>query len=118
MQVRQGGMTLLEVVLAMAVLALGMFASAALQVRGQQASDDARRQGTALQLTQGLLEQVRAAGSLTLADQAAWQAQVALRMGRVAQGHLGLSAGVLTVELRWPGVEREQILRLQGRVQP
>ncbi|MDH0304681.1 MULTISPECIES: type IV pilus modification protein PilV [unclassified Pseudomonas] len=119
MRTREGGMTLLEVLLAMTVLALGLFASAALQLRGLQATDGARRTGQALQLAQGMLERTRAAGSLEAGVQAAWQAQVARQLGESAQGRLSLSAGMLTLELDWPGADQQrQSLSLQGRVSP
>jgi type IV pilus modification protein PilV len=57
-------MTLLEVLVAMTVLALGVFMAAALQVRGLQASDNTWREGQALQLLQGMLERVRARGAV------------------------------------------------------
>jgi type IV pilus assembly protein PilV len=43
----QQGMTLLEVLLAMLVVVLGMFAAAALQMKALQATDSARREGEA-----------------------------------------------------------------------
>ncbi|NQD58734.1 type IV pilus modification protein PilV [Pseudomonas sp. CM25] len=47
MHVRQRGMTLLEVLLAVVVLAVGLFAAAALQLQALQATDTARRDGQA-----------------------------------------------------------------------
>ncbi|GLO45264.1 MULTISPECIES: type IV pilus modification PilV family protein [Pseudomonas] len=47
MHARQWGMTLLEVLLAMLVVAVGMFAAAGLQVQALQATDSARREGQA-----------------------------------------------------------------------
>ncbi|RCL26816.1 pilus assembly protein PilV [Pseudomonas sp. AFG_SD02_1510_Pfu_092] len=47
MHARQRGMTLLEVLLAVAVVAVGMFAAAALQLQALQATQDARRNGQA-----------------------------------------------------------------------
>jgi len=43
----QRGMTLLEVLLAVLVVAVGMFASTALQLQALQATDSARRDGQA-----------------------------------------------------------------------
>ncbi|AYG43369.1 prepilin-type N-terminal cleavage/methylation domain-containing protein [Pseudomonas sp. Leaf58] len=47
MHARQRGMTLLEVLLAMLVVAVGMFAAAGLQLQALQAADSARRAGQA-----------------------------------------------------------------------
>jgi len=47
MYARQRGMTLLEVLLAIVVVGVGMFAAAGLQLQALQASDSARRDGQA-----------------------------------------------------------------------
>ncbi|WGV18572.1 MULTISPECIES: prepilin-type N-terminal cleavage/methylation domain-containing protein [unclassified Pseudomonas] len=47
MYARQRGMTLLEVLLAILVVGVGMFAAAGLQLQALQASDSARRDGQA-----------------------------------------------------------------------
>lgn len=47
MHARQRGMTLLEVLLAVVVVAAGMFATAAIQLQALQAADGARRDGQA-----------------------------------------------------------------------
>ncbi|WP_054900613.1 prepilin-type N-terminal cleavage/methylation domain-containing protein [Pseudomonas sp. NBRC 111131] len=47
MHTEQRGMTLLEVLLALTVVSLGMFAAAALQLQALQATDSARREGQA-----------------------------------------------------------------------
>ncbi|MFJ4068543.1 prepilin-type N-terminal cleavage/methylation domain-containing protein [Pseudomonas sp. NPDC089996] len=47
MHKKQRGMTLLEVLLAVVVVAVGSFASAALQLKALRATDEARRDGQA-----------------------------------------------------------------------
>ncbi|PYB69555.1 pilus assembly protein PilV [Pseudomonas sp. LB-090624] len=47
MHARQGGMTLLEVLLAVVVVAAGLFATAAMQLQALQAADSARRDAQA-----------------------------------------------------------------------
>ncbi|MBO9551765.1 prepilin-type N-terminal cleavage/methylation domain-containing protein [Pseudomonas sp.] len=47
MHKKQRGMTLLEVLLAVVVVAVGILASAALQLKALQATDSARREGQA-----------------------------------------------------------------------
>lgn len=48
MHARQRGMTLMEVLLAVVVVAVGMFATAAIQLQALQAADSARRDGQAV----------------------------------------------------------------------
>ena len=45
MHTKHRGMTLLEVLLAVVVVAVGMFAAAAIQLQALQAADSARRDG-------------------------------------------------------------------------
>ncbi|MGJ7551548.1 prepilin-type N-terminal cleavage/methylation domain-containing protein [Pseudomonas alloputida] len=47
MHKKQRGMTLLEVLLAVVVVAVGIFASAAMQLKALQVTDNARRDGQA-----------------------------------------------------------------------
>lgn len=83
MQARERGMTLLEVLLAMTVLALGVFAAAALHLRSVQASGSALREMHALQLARSQLEQARAAGTLEVGDGAAQRRSPLTLPGRV-----------------------------------
>lgn len=115
---KEGGMTLLEVLVAMTLLALGVFMAASLQLRGVQASDSARREGQALLLLQSMLERVRAAGTLSAADQAAWRAQVPIVLGAAAEGSVHYSAGLLKVQVQWPAGAEQQVFSLQGKVLP
>ncbi|CAI8742956.1 MULTISPECIES: prepilin-type N-terminal cleavage/methylation domain-containing protein [Pseudomonas] len=56
---RQQGMSLLEVLLAMLVLGVGVFAAAAAQVRALQATDSALQSTQAAYLQHGELEEAR-----------------------------------------------------------
>ncbi|MDF9618545.1 type IV pilus modification protein PilV [Pseudomonas entomophila] len=120
MQVGEAGMTLLEVLLAMAVLALGVFASAALQLRSLQVSDSAHLDGQAVRLAQNMLERARAVGSLTAGEEAAWRSQVVVVLGPSAEGRVSRAAGELSLELEWsaPGDAQRPSLSLQGKVSP
>ncbi|MFK8332108.1 prepilin-type N-terminal cleavage/methylation domain-containing protein [Pseudomonas sp. BJa5] len=60
---RQQGMTLIEVLLAMALLGVGLFAAAGLQLRALQATDSALRATQAAYLNHGVFEQARAVGA-------------------------------------------------------
>jgi type IV pilus assembly protein PilV len=66
MHARQRGLTLLEVMLAVVVVALGLFAAAALQVQASQATDAARREVQGALAEHALDERTRAAGTLTV----------------------------------------------------
>lgn len=114
---REGGMTLLEVLVAMTVLALGVFMAAAIQVRGLHASDSAWREGQALQLLQGMLERARAR-ELSAVDTTAWRAQVVTVLGGQAEAQASLAADWLMLGVSWPMGGQRQVLELQGRVQP
>lgn len=59
MYARQRGMTLLEVLLAIVVVGVGMFAAAGLQLQALQASDSARRDGQAAIATHSERERSR-----------------------------------------------------------
>lgn len=68
MHARQSGMTLLEVLLAIVVVALGMFAAAALQLQALQATDGARRDVQDVLATHTAHERARAVGELTVRE--------------------------------------------------
>lgn len=59
MHARQRGMTLMEVLLAVVVVAVGMFATAAIQLQALQAADSARRDGQAAMAAHSELERRR-----------------------------------------------------------
>ncbi|BAN56494.1 MULTISPECIES: prepilin-type N-terminal cleavage/methylation domain-containing protein [Pseudomonas] len=59
MHARQRGMTLMEVLLAVVVVAVGMFATASIQLQALQAADSARRDGQAAMAAHSELERRR-----------------------------------------------------------
>ena len=61
---QQQGMTLIEVLVAMAVLGLGLFAAAGLQVRALQVTESALSSTQAAYLAHGVLAQARAGKTL------------------------------------------------------
>lgn len=110
----QQGITLLEVMLGMLVLALGLFAAAALQVKALQAAASALQHSQATYLAQSLLEQARAGGSVE--DSGQWQAQVRLALGAQAEGWVRSSGSSLKVIVDWPDARDpdHQGVSLQG----
>jgi len=118
MQSKVRGLALLEVLMAMAVLALGLTTCASLLARGAQAFDSAGRESLALQGAQSLLERVRAQGRLTVADELGWRSQLVERLGVSAQGRVNRSAQMLQVQVLWPAQGGEQVLTLHGGVLP
>ena len=59
MHARQRGMTLMEVLLAVVVVAVGMFSTASIQLQALQAADSARRDGQAVMATHSERERGR-----------------------------------------------------------
>lgn len=118
MKVNGRGVALLELLVAMAVLAVGLVSAASVQLRGTQAFERAWREGQALLLAQGMLERVRAAGQLSRADESQWRAQLQATLGAAAQARLTPLGQVLQVELHWPGAGQAQGLALHGKVLP
>ncbi|MFK0090495.1 prepilin-type N-terminal cleavage/methylation domain-containing protein [Pseudomonas sp. NPDC090755] len=118
---RQQGMTLIEVLLAMALLGVGLFAAAGLQLRALQATDSALRGTQAAYLAQGVFEQARAVEVLREEDRVWFQAQVGGVLGAGAQGQVALTTGELRVLIDWDdsraGWQRRS-LSLAGRLAP
>lgn len=118
MRINERGMTLLEVLLALLVLALGLFAAAALQLRALQASEASRQDTQAVQLAQELLERVRAAGALDASALSAWQTRLVTGLGASAHGRARREGHQWRVEIRWqaPGDDAWRIVELPGEV--
>ncbi|MGE7994100.1 type IV pilus modification protein PilV [Pseudomonas sp. NPDC089554] len=120
MEARERGMTLLEVLLSMVVLALGVLASAALQLQALQASEAARRDSQVVQAAQATLERMRAEGRVDEQALGEWRRRLTTLLGRSAEGQVTSQAGALVLEARWQ--ERHdtawQVIVLQGRVTP
>ncbi|HDS1734826.1 type IV pilus modification protein PilV [Pseudomonas sp. BP8] len=110
-------MTLLEVLLGVLVLALGVLAGAALQIRALQATDSARRDTQASHLAQALVERVRAAGGLQSADLLQWQREVQASLGAQARGRARHTGALLVVDVDWPDPrdQHHQGISLQAR---
>lgn len=72
----QRGLTLIEVMVAQALLALGLLAAAGLQLRSVQGTDSARMVSQAAFIAHGMLERARSAQGVDGRDQAELQRQV------------------------------------------
>lgn len=120
MELRERGISLLEVVLALLVLSLGVFASAALQVRAWTSADGARRDAQAVQLAQDLLEQVRASGQLEGAAVHRWQLRIQALLGRSGTGRAVVAGRSVQLQICWiDGRDsRPQRFELHGRLDP
>lgn len=120
MKTREGGMTLLEVLLAMAVLAMGVLANGAVQLSALQATEGARRDTQVVHAAQALLERMRAAGRVDERAVEDWQRRLTTLLGASAQGQVGRQGDSLVLKARWQ--ERRdsqwQVITLQGRVAP
>lgn len=120
MRTRQRGMTLLEVLLSVLVLAIGLFGAAGLQLRALQATEHARRDSQAVWLAHSALEQAREAGSWSAQQRGAWQRQLRDVLGEGARGEVTQSSGRLqvTVFASQARATDASLIRLQGRVMP
>ncbi len=88
MKLREQGMTLLEVMVAVLVLGVGLFTSASLQMRALHAAEGARRDAQVVQLGQSLIEQTRSAGQLQPAALHDWRACLEALLGSSGRGNL------------------------------
>lgn len=98
---QQQGMTLIEVLVAMALLGVGLFAVAGLQLRALQATDSALHGVQAAYLAHGMFEQVRAVGSLRNEDLMRFRGDVQAVIGPAAQASVLPGAGGTVVDIRW-----------------
>ncbi len=117
----QGGMTLIEVLVALVIVGLGLFSAATLQLRALQATDSARMSSQGALVAQGLLEQVRASGEVSGAARLALRRRAAAFAGASAQGHVVQANADTVVTLTWDdrragGASR--VLQIAGRVLP
>ena len=98
---RQQGMTLIEVMVAIVVLGLGVFASAGLQLRALQATDSALRGTQAAYLAQGVLEQARAIGGLRNQDLVQLSSDVHTLIGPLATAEVAQGVAGVVVQINW-----------------
>lgn len=91
---QQQGLTLVEVMVAQVVLALGLLGVAGLQLRSVQGVDSARMASQAAFIAHGMLERVRSARGVDGRDQAELQRQVEAFAGAEGRGTFG-GSGVL-----------------------
>lgn len=120
MKPRERGMTLLEVLLSMVVLAAGVLAGGAMQVRALQAVETARRDTQVVQAAQATLERMRAQGRVDEQAIGEWQRRLGALLGRSAQGRVTAQGTGLVLEARWQARDAGawQVVALQGRVEP
>lgn len=85
---RQQGLTLVEVMVAQVLLALGLLGAAGLQLRAVQATDGARMLGQAAFIAHGMLERVRSAQGVDGRDQLEFRQQVEAFAGASGSGAL------------------------------
>lgn len=83
---RQRGMTLVEVMVAQIVVALGLLGAAGLQLRSMQGTDSARMLGQAAFVAHGMQERARSTQGIGGRDQAEFQRQVEAFAGPTGRG--------------------------------
>lgn len=117
----QGGMTLIEVMVALVVVGLGLFGAAMLQLRALQATDSARMSSQGAFVAQGVLEQVRARGEVSDLARAALHHEVEAFAGASSHGQVAQAGAETLVTLTWDdrragGAPR--VLQIAGWVLP
>lgn len=85
---RQQGVTLVEVMVAQAVLALGLLGAAGLQLRSVQGTDSARLASQAVFVAHGMLERARSVRGVDSGDQLDFRRQVEAFAGASGRGEL------------------------------
>lgn len=85
---RQQGLTLIEVMVAQVMLALGLLGAAGLQLRSVQGVDSARMVSQGAFIAHGMLERTRSARGFDGSDQAGFQRQVEAFAGASGRGVL------------------------------
>lgn len=98
----QQGMALVEVMVALVLVALGLFSAAQLQARALLATDSALRGSQALHVAQDLLERVRASGQLGGEELTALRRNTALFAGAAASADARRAGAQVLLSLRWP----------------
>ena len=83
---RQQGVTLIEVMVAQVVLALGLLGAAGLQLRSVQGTDSARMVSQAAFIAHGMRERTRSVRGVDGRDQDEFQRQLAAFAGASARG--------------------------------
>lgn len=83
---KQRGLTLIEVMVAQVVLALGLLGAAGLQLRSVQGTDSARMVSQGAVIAHGMLERARSARGVDGRDQAELQRQVEAFAGASGRG--------------------------------
>lgn len=133
----QDGMSLIEVLVALSILALGLLGAAALQIRALQHTDSARMSTQASFIAYDMLDRIRAnasadytlatpsgggAGTVRDQDLADFAGNVASFGGPSAQGRISVSGQVYTVRITWDDsraagqVESQRSLEVSSRV--
>ncbi len=136
------GFTLLEVLIAVLILAIGMLGVAAMQATSLKNSQGSLERSQATVLSYGILDAMRAnltvaragtynmgvtctapaaAGSLVSSDQNAWITSLQSNIGASACGGIACAAGVCEVTVRWndqraTGGSTAQELRVRSRL--
>ena len=97
----QQGLTLVEVLVALVVVSLGLFAAAKLQWRAMQGTDSALKEGQIAWLAQGMLEHSRSAAGIGTADRLEFQRMIEAFVGPAGQGEVRQDLHRTRVSVSW-----------------
>ncbi|MDU9390458.1 type IV pilus modification protein PilV [Pseudomonas sp. zfem002] len=93
----QQGLSLLEVLVAQVLIAVGLIGAAGLQMRSLQGTDSARMASQAAWIAHGMLERARSTRGVDGADQLEFQRQIEAFAGAAGRGELRQGGRQVTV---------------------
>lgn len=98
---RQQGLTLIEVMVAQVLVALGLLGAAGLQLRSVQGTDSARMASQAAFIAQGMLERAQSTRGVDGGDQAEFRRQAEGFAGASGRGDFRQDGAHAWVEVSW-----------------
>lgn len=111
---RQSGFSMIEVLIAVLILAVGLLGVAGVQVVSMQNTANANLRSQATILAQDMAERIRANGNALLSDTAddAWESRLTRKLGPGAQAEITANGDVIQIRLQW--VERDASVTEEG----
>lgn len=111
---RHSGFSMIEVLVAVLILAVGLLGVAGVQVVSMQNTSNANLRTLATIYAQDMAERIRANGNTVLPDAAreAWEDRMQVELGPLATGTVVPNGDVIDIQLQW--VERDPAVTEDG----